>query len=42
MHERHWKKPETVLGYIRNIEAKKSVMIELVEGRAPAETRRRA
>ncbi|PHM51866.1 tyrosine-type recombinase/integrase [Xenorhabdus hominickii] len=33
MHEGTWKKPETVLGYIRNLEAKKSVMIDLVEGR---------
>ncbi|MBD2801767.1 tyrosine-type recombinase/integrase [Xenorhabdus sp. M] len=39
MHEGNWRKPETVLGYIRNIEAKKSVMIELVEGRTAAETR---
>ncbi|EYU13161.1 tyrosine-type recombinase/integrase [Photorhabdus aegyptia] len=34
MHEGTWKKPETVLGYIRNIEAKRSVMIDLVEGRS--------
>ncbi|OKP01587.1 tyrosine-type recombinase/integrase [Xenorhabdus eapokensis] len=34
MHEGTWTKPETVLGYIRNLEAKKSVMIELVEGGA--------
>ncbi|WP_426575269.1 tyrosine-type recombinase/integrase (plasmid) [Xenorhabdus stockiae] len=32
MHEGTWTKPETVLGYIRNLEAKKSVMNELVEG----------
>ncbi|WP_336885691.1 hypothetical protein [Xenorhabdus sp. Sc-CR9] len=37
MHEGTWKKPETVLGYIRNIEAQKSVMIDLVEGNSPAE-----
>ncbi|MBD2782691.1 hypothetical protein [Xenorhabdus szentirmaii] len=34
MHEGNWKKPETVLGYIRNIEAQKSVMIDLVEGKS--------
>ncbi|MDB6374558.1 tyrosine-type recombinase/integrase [Photorhabdus bodei] len=34
MHEGTWKKAETVLGYIRNIEAKRSVMIDLVEGRS--------
>ncbi|MBD2801769.1 tyrosine-type recombinase/integrase [Xenorhabdus sp. M] len=32
MHEGTWTKPETVLGYIRNLEAKKSVMNDLVEG----------
>ncbi|MDX7992323.1 tyrosine-type recombinase/integrase [Xenorhabdus littoralis] len=37
MHEGTWKKPETVLGYIRNIEAQKSVMIDLVEGYSPTE-----
>lgn len=31
MHEGTWRKAETVLGYIRNIEAKNSVMIDLVE-----------
>ncbi|MBC8949446.1 MULTISPECIES: tyrosine-type recombinase/integrase [Xenorhabdus] len=30
MHEGTWKKPETVLGYIRHLEAKKSVMMDLV------------
>ncbi|MCC8379105.1 tyrosine-type recombinase/integrase [Xenorhabdus sp. PB30.3] len=33
MHEGTWTKPETVLGYIRHLDAKKSVMHELVEGR---------
>ncbi|MDC9591582.1 tyrosine-type recombinase/integrase [Xenorhabdus sp. XENO-10] len=30
MHEGTWKNPETVLSYTRNLEAKKSVMIDLV------------
>ncbi|MCT8348843.1 tyrosine-type recombinase/integrase [Photorhabdus temperata] len=34
MHEGTWTKAETVLGYIRHIEAKKSVMIDLVEGKS--------
>ncbi|EKN4689596.1 tyrosine-type recombinase/integrase [Yersinia ruckeri] len=33
MHEGTWRKAETVLGYIRNIDAKNSVMIDLVEGK---------
>ncbi|MGL5103104.1 MAG: tyrosine-type recombinase/integrase [Plesiomonas sp.] len=31
MHEGTWTKAETVLGYIRNIDAKNSVMIDLIE-----------
>ncbi|WP_053067817.1 tyrosine-type recombinase/integrase [Xenorhabdus khoisanae] len=36
MHEGTWKKPETVVGYTRNLRAEKSVMIDLVEGRYDA------
>ncbi|HHA1396890.1 TPA: tyrosine-type recombinase/integrase [Enterobacter hormaechei subsp. xiangfangensis] len=32
MHEGTWKRPEQVLSYIRNIEADKSVMLDLIKG----------
>lgn len=32
MHEGTWKRPEQVLNYIRNIDAEKSVMLDIVKG----------